>query len=857
MNLNSKKLRVALALLCAILVCPRLPAQIPAIQLSAVSRAVGQAASTFPMRVSEGEQLDEVDQLVFSHPGIAGTLQTLPARLLETELQPQYGQFSVSIAPEVPSGMYEIRAKGRFGLSNPRAFLVTQSPVHFVEAEHTKPDAAVELSLQQVTVDRTLPQRRNYYQVAISANDRLYVCAHARRLDSRAVVALALLDPNGHEVARARAIGEFPAELIYNAPADGTYTLLAYDFLYQGGEGFAFALQASVDRSTTPTPPENELKRLCSTGGQSMSVAKRGAKPNGLRPLIADPSASIAQWLTAVPKPESPSTLEPSTLEPNAERTIPFTESGRFPADAPSLNFDFKANAGQVLWVEVNSAKLDQLTDPRVIIYKVNVDAAGKETLKQLAEQDDAATIGPVAMKLRMRDPYLQFTAPENGTYRVLLADNATGARPSEALNFVLTVREAQPSFELLAYQPFPSKDPAQSKNWATNLMRGGTEAVHVLVTRRDGFSEAIELRVEGLPAGVTCEKAVVAAGANDAMLVLKAADDAAEWIGNISVIGRSLDASAPGIAPQEHTAMASTTLRGITPTRNTIESRLAANLTLRANGLDTAPLLVTIGDGQTLEMSRGGKLPFPVKVTRRPGGSGKCTLRPQNLPPKVTLGEIAVEGDKSEAKAELVVAPDAPLGEYTFWMQNESPIKWRPNPQAHAAAEAYAAKLKAAAEDPAQAAEKPKFDAALKAANERVDQLKKSTAERDVTAYFPTTPLRIQIIETPVRSAPIEGMIGAAGTEQTIEVKIERLFGFADAVDLSLAGKPPIEGLELPNVQIPAGMDTAKVVVKIPATATPTSVIIPIKMDCKFNGHALSQTVTAGLTIAAAVVAQ
>ena len=301
MKINLTKHLFAFAWLCALIVASHLSAQIPAIQLSAVSRAVGQAASTFPMRVSEGDQLDEVDRLVFSHPGIVSTLQTTPPRLLETEPQPQYNQFSVTIAPEVPPGIYEVRANGRFGLSNPRAFLVTQSPVQFVEGEHTKQDAAVDLSLQQVTVDRALPQRRNYYHVALNANDRLYVCGHARRLDSRSVVALALLDPNGHEVARARAIGEYPAELIYKVPSAGTYTLLAYDFLYQGGESFAYALQATVDPASTTTPPENELKRLCASGGQLMSVVKRDANTEGLKPVASDPAAASALWLTAPP----------------------------------------------------------------------------------------------------------------------------------------------------------------------------------------------------------------------------------------------------------------------------------------------------------------------------------------------------------------------------------------------------------------------------------------------------------------------------------------------------------------------------------------------------------------------------
>ncbi len=79
-------------------------AQIPAIQLSALSRSVGQVASTFPVRVSEGEQLEAVDKLVFTHPGISATLLTGPARLLETEPQPLYGQFNVTVAPEVTPG---------------------------------------------------------------------------------------------------------------------------------------------------------------------------------------------------------------------------------------------------------------------------------------------------------------------------------------------------------------------------------------------------------------------------------------------------------------------------------------------------------------------------------------------------------------------------------------------------------------------------------------------------------------------------------------------------------------------------------------------------------------------------------
>ncbi len=146
---------------------------------------------------------------------------------------------------------------------------------------------------------------------------------------------------------------------------------------------------------------------------------------------------------------------------------------GSFGLNQTTAQFDFKCKAGEAVSLELQSANLDQLTDPRMVVYKINRDASGKETLAQVAEQDDSPSIGSGALKARFQDPYINFTAAEESLYRVLLVDNETGARPSETSQFLLTARPPQPTFELLAYQPFPSKDLAQAKNWASNLMRG------------------------------------------------------------------------------------------------------------------------------------------------------------------------------------------------------------------------------------------------------------------------------------------------------------------------------------------------------------------------------------------------
>jgi hypothetical protein len=272
-------------------------AQIPTIELTALSRCIGQAASSFPVQVAAGAQLEEVSQLVFSHPEIVSKLQTLPARLLENEPRPNFGNFDVTIGSDVPPGVYEVRALGRFGLSNPRAFLVTRSPVQYSEQEHSSLATAIDLSQQQMIFDRAFPQRRNYYRLDLATGDQVALVAHGRRLDSRCIVAMTLVDPNGKEVARSRGIEFFPSEIRHVAKSTGAYTLIAYDFLFQGGPDYFYALQAMVIGAGSAGPADCELARLCADPAKKHSIL--GEDTSGQRkPAALDPAAVTATWLT-------------------------------------------------------------------------------------------------------------------------------------------------------------------------------------------------------------------------------------------------------------------------------------------------------------------------------------------------------------------------------------------------------------------------------------------------------------------------------------------------------------------------------------------------------------------------------
>src|SRR4029079_8545373 len=100
-------------------------AQLPTTQLTSVFPPGGQQGARVEVTIA-GADLDDCSRLVFSHSGIAAEQKTAAA----TELEPwrrATKQSIVKIAGDVPPGVYEVRAQGRFGLSNPRAFVVGSS----------------------------------------------------------------------------------------------------------------------------------------------------------------------------------------------------------------------------------------------------------------------------------------------------------------------------------------------------------------------------------------------------------------------------------------------------------------------------------------------------------------------------------------------------------------------------------------------------------------------------------------------------------------------------------------------------------------------------------------------------------
>lgn len=203
-------------------------AQLPQPKLHTVFPPGAKTGTSVDVAVT-GAELDDI-QLRFSHPGIT-------AKALA-----KANDFAITVAANVPPGIYEAQVFGRFGLSNPRSFVVGTLPEVAEKAGNNTPATAQEIALDTVINGRTDSQAADYYKLNLKKGQRIIATCLAEELDSRASDALLLLSPDGLELERARKGGL----LDHTAAADGTVILKVHDFVYRGGDQYFYRLTVTT-----------------------------------------------------------------------------------------------------------------------------------------------------------------------------------------------------------------------------------------------------------------------------------------------------------------------------------------------------------------------------------------------------------------------------------------------------------------------------------------------------------------------------------------------------------------------------------------------------------------------------------
>ena len=694
--------------------------QVPQPKIYAVQPCGAKIGGAAEVRISSGSDLDGVDRLLFSHPGITAKPVMEEPNRIYPQGRAAEGRFKVSVAADVPPGIYEIRAAGYFGVTNARRFAVSERDEVLEKEPNNDPATAQEPPLGAVVSGICEAQNYDCYKVSAKKGQRYIVEAQALRIDSRAQLVLALLDPSGREVRRIVGTRSRDPLLDFHADADGAYVVRVSDLLYRGGDEYFYrfsigtgpwidyvdppVLKPGADNAVTVygrnlpggVPAEGvtidgrPIEKLATTI-KGPTVAELPVQTL-LRP--GDASVDLVSWNLPGSNPvrlllsEDPivAEVEPNDAPEKAQAIqAPALIVGRFNPRGDRDWFAFEAKKGDKLWIEAVSQRLGLSVDPQIVIQQAG------EASKDLQEIDDLASPLPamqnnIEKKYRAHsdDPAILFTVPADGKYRLLVRDLFGSAQGDPRLFYALSIRAPKPDFRLVAFPVETS--PADGKLSQVNciLRRGGSDRLRVIAYRREGFDEPIRVEAEGLPAGLTARAALIGPGDTAADFILRAAPDAPSFAGSVKIVGRSGDRTRPVRSAEVLWNVADMQ-------KEPVMTRMTESVGVAIDEHFVAPLALQAGTGDVLRMVRGGKLKLPVKLLKQADAKdldkAQVKVVTGGLPGKgnekpIAAKELTLTLAKPDGELELDVTEKAPLGTLTFHLTGDVDILYVRNPE-------------------------------------------------------------------------------------------------------------------------------------------------------------------------------
>ncbi|MEZ6059508.1 MAG: PPC domain-containing protein [Planctomycetaceae bacterium] len=627
---------------------------LPAPRLLTTKPMGGQAGSTVNVTIT-GDNLEDADELRFSHPGITAT-----ARLDESG-QPVPREYVVAIADDCPAGVHEARVMTKLGLSSSRVFSVGVLPETAQAGPNTSVETAMPLEAGVLCNAAMTSRSVDHYSFAASAGQRIVVDCAAKGIDSKLQPVLILADANGNDLLAERRGGV----LDFTAPDDATYIVKVHDLTFNGGPEYFYRL-------VIRTAAEGDfVSRLPSTA----AVNSFSWPPTGLTD-----DAVIGE-------------AEPNNVGGDAQAiSLPCDITGSFFPAADVDVFEFNATKGDVWWVEVASERLGRNTDPSIVVQHVGEDETG-EKLTDIAELTDIPSPVKVSSNGYAYDgpPYnagssdiiAKVEIPQDGRYRLQLTDLFGGTRSDPGNVYRLIIRRAAPDFALVAWamhMELRNGDRnALSKPLA--LRNGATMPLEVVVVRRDGFDGEIELAMENLPDGVTATGLRIPAGQSRGIMLLTADQNAPRGLTSASFFGRATIAGEVVTRPCRLTSMA----WPVPDSWSEIPSpRLLADVPVSVSGTEFAPISIAAADGKVWEAAAGTKLAIPLVHTRR------CEFSGANISLK-TFGpgfernpafDAPLTADASQVEFDLA-ALKTPPGEYVVAFYGSAVAKYRAQPDA------------------------------------------------------------------------------------------------------------------------------------------------------------------------------
>ncbi|OAI50709.1 hypothetical protein AYO44_05420 [Planctomycetaceae bacterium SCGC AG-212-F19] len=657
-------------------------AELPSPRLDRITPLGAAAGSSVEVEIV-GADLEEASTMLFDLPGIKA--EHVKDR-----------KFKVSIATDVPSGTYDTRVVGKYGVSSPRLFAVSHDLVEVAKkGPNDEPATAQAIEVNSVVNGSSGQGKDDVFRFPAKKGQRVVVECFAQRLDSQLDGALTLTNKNGRQLASNRGYHGRDPLVEFVAPADGDYFVTLHDLAYIGGHPYRLLI---TDRphveNVFPRAVQRKKAATVTVFGRNLGP---GAKPSSL--IVNDlPLEALEVTLTPpedvwqrglfrfMEHPTGHSVLPtaatctltgfqyrgvpllvtdtPVTLEqePNNDSahaqplTLPVVVSGRFDRERDADWYAIEPTETGPHSFEVYCERIAGRADPYIVILD-DKDA-------RIAELDDFG-IRSNAFDGLTRDPSGVVNLTAKKKYKVLVQDRYQRGGPR--YQYVLTIRKAVPDF-------YPAVIHSQNPGpGGTTVGRGGAAFLDVFIHNKEGFNGPITIVAEELPKGLHAAPTIIN-GDNHGILVLWADADAPDWVGPVKLTAtakRGEEALIREVRPYTRVST-STQLSSSRPTRQLV-------VAIR----DSAPFHVAPMMDR-VEVEAGKKVELKLQCQRLwPDFKSPVNVTPLAFPGPIKTGTVSIPADKTEATATIDVQANAKPGEYVLALQTQAQVPFTKDPKA------------------------------------------------------------------------------------------------------------------------------------------------------------------------------
>ena len=481
--------------------------------------------------------------VVFNGAGVSGSIPS-DAQLLA----------SLTIAPDAPLGIQQIRVVTPYGASNAGSFVVgnlreiIEEETEESESENSSMMEADWLALP-ITVNGTIASidDEDSFTFQLKKDVRLICEVAAQQIGSLLDSYLVLRDANGTEVANSGLGNAFDSVLDYTVLETGKYTLHIRDIRYKGGDGYGYRLsigELPYLETIFPLGGQRGTENAIAVTGanldtvESIQISIGAETPAGEQSLrVQTPSGlatnphpfAIGNWVEMVE-------TEPNNTTGNASAvTTPITLNGKIDKPGDIDWFSFEIKEPQFLVFEVEGNKLSSNLDALLTLYGPGKPMEGSEEMAWNDNKEQVLMVNDDAVSVSGADARIDWNFEAVGKYSVAIRDlNNQGG---ETYPYRLNIRPLEPDCELSIITLDIFNRPTASMD-NPRVSRGSSVTLQVDVIRLDLFDGPIRLLCPDIPKTFNVSPTIVGANQNRAMLTITAPPDAPLGLMPLSIVG-------------------------------------------------------------------------------------------------------------------------------------------------------------------------------------------------------------------------------------------------------------------------------------------------------------------------------